>query len=73
MNAMNHPSANNRLDPIADAFALRFDQAGFCLTDHRNILNIRCTTGHSFTRAVRLIGIGNALTHRPSIQIPIAS
>lgn len=70
MSATSHPSANNRLVPIAEAFALRFDKTGFCSMYHRNILSLGFVTGYAFIVALRLISISTASTPRANIQSP---
>jgi len=57
-----HPSALNRLDPIAEAFALRFEPTTFCSKFHRNAQRIRFGTIYFSNVHLRLIGFNIFLT-----------
>ena len=71
MNAWTQPSANNRLDPIADAFALQFEPTALRPRHHQ------ITHGPPFTHeyfvVIRflLIAFKGYTTHRVAAQIHI--
>jgi hypothetical protein len=57
-----HPSALNRLDPIAEAFVLRFEPTTFCQKFHRNAQRIRFGTIYFSDVHLRWIGLSIFLT-----------
>lgn len=70
MNVINHPSANYRLDPIAEAFVLRFDQARLCTLHQQNSPRSYCATTGCCAVAFRLITLSTVSNHLQRFKSP---
>lgn len=72
LNAWTHPSANNRLDPMADAFALWLEPAAFQMTHQRIAHSVPFRHDCFVVVWLPVIAFKAHTTHCVAAQIPIA-